>query len=323
MRYTTYRYNSATCQYERVKVRVKNVLWYSLGVAVTGASLLCGLLILHDVIINTETEKKLRKENHALKEHHQILSTHLSELQPTLIALQDKDHVLHNKFFGSPPLIREEKLKSTSKENVLLADPVAFRSIVSSIQKTSAQLLKRSSSNQYFQTEIILDKEKRKVIASLPTHQPFDSWQRDNLISGFGMRINPYHKGLYEHLGIDIALPRGTPVLATAAGTIKELKRSDLQAGYGNYIEIEHDNKIMSRYAHLEDISVRYGEKVAKGDVIGTVGTSGGSIAPHLHYEILINGKNVDPIYYMVEGMTSSQHEQLTWLSHQQNQSLD
>jgi murein DD-endopeptidase MepM/ murein hydrolase activator NlpD len=118
-------------------------------------------------------------------------------------------------------------------------------------------------------------------------------------------------------------MPRGTPVVATAAGVIKESKRSDLQAGYGNYIDIDHGNNIITRYAHLEDITIRYGNKVEKGDVIGTVGSSGGSIAPHLHYEILRDGKNVDPIYYIIEGMTSDQHEQLTWLSHQQNQSLD
>jgi murein DD-endopeptidase MepM/ murein hydrolase activator NlpD len=118
-------------------------------------------------------------------------------------------------------------------------------------------------------------------------------------------------------------MPRGTPVFATGAGKVSQLKRSDLQAGYGNYVEIDHGNGIVTRYAHLEDISVKFGASVAKGERIGSVGTSGGSVAPHVHYEILRDGKNVDPVHYMVEGLNPSHHYVLTVLSHQQNQSLD
>lgn len=105
MRYTTYRYNTQTCQYERVKIRVKNVLWYGLGLAVTGSCMLLGILLLHDLVVNTPNEKKLRKENRALKQHHAILSDQLNELQPVLISLQHKDQILHTKFFGSTPLL--------------------------------------------------------------------------------------------------------------------------------------------------------------------------------------------------------------------------
>ncbi|MDQ2657797.1 MAG: M23 family metallopeptidase, partial [Bacteroidota bacterium] len=141
--------------------------------------------------------------------------------------------------------------------------------------------------------------------------------------SGFGMRVNPFHKGLYKHLGVDIAMPRGTPVLATATGKVVQLKRSDLQAGYGNYLEVDHGNGVVTRYAHLEDILVRFGARVTKGDTIGTVGTSGGSVAPHMHYEILRDGENVDPVHYMVQGLSATQHQLLTTMSHKQNQSLD
>ncbi|MEO5602466.1 MAG: M23 family metallopeptidase [Cyclobacteriaceae bacterium] len=324
MRYTTYRYNPQTCQYERVKVRAKNVLWYGLGVFVLATSMLSGLLLVHDIVVNTETEKKLRKENRAFKEHHKILSSHLNELQPTLTSLQNKDQALHYKFFGSQAVVPEMNTQSISKENVLLADAAGFRSLVNLVKKTSQQLLAESSEkNRYFRSEWSIRKPKPEVMGSLPTRQPFEKWQPDMLISGFGLRINPYHKGLYEHVGIDIAVPRGTTIHATASGIIKEVKKSELQAGYGNYIEIDHSNGIVTRYAHLQDIRVGYGKKVNKGELIGTVGTSGGSIAPHLHYEILRNGENVDPIYYIIEGLSSDQHERLTSVSHQQNQSLD
>jgi murein DD-endopeptidase MepM/ murein hydrolase activator NlpD len=286
--------------------------------------MLAGILLLHDFVINTDVEKTLRKENRALKEHHSILSASLTELQPTLTSLQSKDKILHVKFFGSQPALPEVNAVSTSKEKVLLADPDSFRKIVSAVKGTSQELVRASSrSNIYFQNALSLGEDDLELMQSLPTLQPFKTWQPEMLISGFGLRVNPFHKGLYEHVGIDIAMPRGTQVIATASGVVKEVKRSDLQAGYGNYVDIDHGKGLMTRYAHLEDVSVAFGKKIRKGDVIGTVGSSGGSIAPHLHYEIIRDGENVDPIYYMIQGLSSEAHHHLTFMSHQQNQSLD
>jgi murein DD-endopeptidase MepM/ murein hydrolase activator NlpD len=324
MRYTTYRYNTQTCQYERVKVSAKNIAWFLLGMAVTASSMLAGILLLHDLLVNTPDEKRLRKENQALRQHHAALSGRLNDLQPVLTSLQNKDRILHARFFGSSLAVGELEADGASKEKLLLADDNSFREHVSSIKQTSQRLIGRSvATREYFSNKLEIKKEDLEHIGALPTLQPVIPWQDDRLISGFGMRVNPFHKGLYEHLGIDVALPRGTPVIATAPGVIVQLKRSDLQAGYGNYIEIDHGNEVVTRYAHLENINVRFGEKIAKGQAVATIGSSGGSVAPHLHYEILRNGKNVDPVYYLVEGLTSERHDRLVKTSHQQNQSLD
>jgi len=324
MRYSTYRYNRQTCQYERVKINAKSILWYSLGILVTASCMLVGILLLHDLLINTENEKKLRKENRAMKQHHAILSAHLNDLQPVLTSLQNKDRYLHTQFFGSQPVIPVEEIDRASKEKLLLADGDSFREQVASIKMMSQKLLERSTATgQYFGRELEIKKADLGWINALPTLQPFTPWQSDRLISGFGLRVNPFHKGLYDHLGVDVGMPRGTPIVATAAGIVVQLKRSDLQAGYGNYVEIDHGQGVITRYAHLEDIHIKFGATVSKGEVIATVGNSGGSVAPHLHYEILRDGKNVDPVTYMVEGLNSEEHHRLVILSHQQNQSLD
>jgi len=286
--------------------------------------MLLGILLLHDFLINTDNEKKLRKENRALKQHHAILSEEVNELQPVLTSLQNKDRMLHTRVFGFQKVIPRQNADFASKENLLLADVNSFRKQITSLNATSQQLIKKSlAANHYFANSINLKKDALALIHAWPTLAPFRSWGIDRLISGFGMRVNPFHKGLYDHLGIDVAMPRGTPLIATASGVVLQLKRSDLQAGYGNYIDIDHGHGLVTRYAHLEDIQVRLGAKVKKGEVIGTVGTSGGSVAPHLHYEILRDGKNVDPVIYMVEGLTSDQHHRMVIMSHQQNQSLD
>lgn len=96
-----------------------------------------------------------------------------------------------------------------------------------------------------------------------------------------------------------------------------------MQAGYGNYIEIDHGNGLITRYAHLEDVMVRVGQKVSKNSVIGTVGMSGGAIAPHIHYEIIRNGEQVDPVPYMLEKLNSKEYIELQKLGSKKNQSLD
>lgn len=324
MRYTTYRYNTETCHFERVRPKAGNVISYALGLVFTASGLVACMLLLHNALSNTDSEKELRKENKALKLHHKILSAELNDLQPMLTSLENKDRMLHKKFFGSAAAPAPENPDETSKEKFLLATPRAFRKQVSSLNAVTAQLLTRASrTNNYFANKFYLEKDKVSSISCVPTRQPITPWQGEQLLSGFGMRVNPFHKGLYQHPGVDVAMARGTPVIATAPGIVHELKRSDLQAGYGNYIEIDHGHGWVSRYAHLEDIKVKYGEKVSKGQTIGTVGSSGGSVAPHLHYEILRDGKNVDPVSYMIEGLTSDEYHRLAFRSHQQNQSLD
>lgn len=324
MRNTVYRYNTLTCQYERVKLSARSVAWYVLGVVVMASCMLVGILLLHDLLVHTPNEKRLRKENRALTQHHALLSAELNTLQPVLTSLQNKDRVLHTQFFGAPPTIAADDLARASKEAFLLADALSFRRQVASLKAASGMLAKQSrQSNTYFGDHLVLDEKARERLNARPTLQPVMPWQSDMLISGFGLRVNPFHKGLYNHPGVDIAMPRGTPVIATGPGRVAQLKRSDLQAGYGNYVEIDHGEGMATRYAHLEEIVVHYGARVKKGDTIATVGTSGGSVAPHVHYEILQDGKNLDPITFMVEGISSEEHHRLTELSHRQNQSLD
>lgn len=324
MRNRVYRYNTLTCQYERVRTNARSVIWYCLGVMVMGSCMLLGILLLHDVIVNTENESRLRKENRAFRRHHAVLSAQLNELQPVLTSLQNKDRILHAKFFGAPPVSPGPEIDRASKQKLLLADARSFPVQVSALKATAERLIRRSArSNFHFASKLKGVDEALPAISSLPTLPPILPWEADQLISGFGLRVNPFHKGLYEHLGVDIAMPRGTPVHAPGSGVVKKIKRSDLQAGYGNYLELDHGGGLITRHAHLEDISVRLGERIEKGHVIATVGTSGGSVAPHLHYEILLDGKNMDPAFYMIEGLSSEEHDRLVLQSHQQNQSLD
>jgi murein DD-endopeptidase MepM/ murein hydrolase activator NlpD len=132
----------------------------------------------------------------------------------------------------------------------------------------------------------------------LLSHTPSVWPVRGYLSSGFGNRIDPFTGAKDFHPGIDVSAPRGTKVVAPADGVVVTAGR---RGGYGNAIVIDHGYGIITRYGHLEAFNVRPGQRVRRGDVIGFVGSTGRSNAPHLHYEVWVNDKTQNPIHYILE----------------------
>ena len=133
------------------------------------------------------------------------------------------------------------------------------------------------------------------ISVAVPSRMPVNDAR---MSSSYGMRNHPVLRKRANHNGVDLAAPSGTPIYATADGVIE---RANYWGSYGNYIQIGHGNAIETRYAHLSKIIVADGQKVRKGDLIGYVGSTGRSTGPHLHYEVRIDGKPVDPRPFMVE----------------------
>jgi len=319
-----YHYNPKTFQYERARLSVRDVLWYISGLLFTGLILCGGMVAVHDSLVETETERALRLENKLLQKHKPILEQQLAAIDLTLLGLKEEDKLLYAKLFNSNPPESSSPPSTISKEQALLADASSFRTLLDVLRSESERLTEKSTmSNASFGNQIRITKDQLDVIGSIPSIQPIANVQLDLLVSGFGERINPFHKGRYHHPGVDFAAPRGTAVTVTASGRVIAVNRTTLQAGYGNFIDVDHGNGFVTRYAHLEEINVRRWQNIVKGMVIGTVGSSGGSVAPHLHYEVIRDGDPVDPAHYLMEGLTSEQHSVLLKLSIKQNQSMD
>ena len=130
---------------------------------------------------------------------------------------------------------------------------------------------------------------------SIPSRMPLAD---SRLTSDYGMRTHPVLGGRRNHNGVDLAAPTGTPIYATGDGLIS---KAGPFSSYGNYVSIEHGGQLQTRYAHMSRIAVAEGTRVRKGDIIGYVGSTGRSTGPHLHYEVRIAGRSVNPIPYMVE----------------------
>ena len=172
-------------------------------------------------------------------------------------------------------------------------------------------------------TEALSAQRRRRAARSIPRRQAdptfkslFTSWKKlDNLAdgaiavpsdkpvrtaeftSGYGIRTDPFQGRAARHQGIDLAAPIGTPIYATADGTVSEAGYNS--GGYGNLIKVDHGRGIETRYAHLSRVLVSPGQRIARGQLIGHMGSTGRSTGSHLHYEVRIDGRAVNPIPFM------------------------
>ncbi|MEK7254419.1 MAG: M23 family metallopeptidase, partial [Bacteroidota bacterium] len=167
-------------------------------------------------------------------------------------------------------------------------------------------------------------KNKEKMLASIPSIKPVrvDKLnQRFELLSGFGYRLHPIHKIRKMHAGIDFSAPQGTPIQSTGDGVVREVERK--RGGYGLHVVIDHGYGYQTLYGHMSKTDVRVGQRIKKGQTIGKVGSTGTSTAPHCHYEVHYKGKPVNPIDYVLDGLTPKQYQELVKLAELDNQSFD
>lgn len=320
---TKFKYNSKTLRFEQAKISPFSVLLSVLSYLTFGLLFFVGLVLLQNFIVETPIEKKLRTENRALEKHKLLLASQLTQSNQQLAELKSKDLTLYQKLFETK-LPKESLPVYPEREQLLMAGAGDFNESIDQLGQRFSELLSAAKkTSRFYQTRASVKKEDVGMLTAIPSTAPVENFEVSKLVSGFGIRINPFHKGQYHHDGVDIASPRDTPVLASAPGRVILTKRSDLIAGYGNFIEIDHGNGYITRYGHLEEIIVRQGQVLKKGQIIGSVGSSGGSIAPHLHYEVTLDGKNLDPIKFILEGISADQYKVLLSQSGKQNQSLD
>lgn len=318
-----YYYDPETCQYQRVRTTFGAVAGYSAGVLSVASLMFVGLTLVADRLVMTERERHLLLENEALSTHRVVLTKRLAGIEAEIDNLHDKDMQMHEKLFEVTPRMPE---RNTARRNnaILSSNAREFNEQLDALTEKTARLTSASARvNRAFGKRFSGVAADRERLGNMPTLQPIVHSNLDFVVSGFGTRINPFHKGKYKHPGIDFAAPRGTVVVATAPGRVTLVRESRLQAGYGTYVEVNHGGGLVTRYAHLHQVKIRQGDKVAKGQPIATVGNTGGSIAHHLHYEIIQDGQHVDPVGYMVEGLSSRDYNRLAAACHVQNQSLD
>jgi murein DD-endopeptidase MepM/ murein hydrolase activator NlpD len=162
--------------------------------------------------------------------------------------------------------------------------------------------------------------QKEKMLASIPAVQPVANKDLKRMASGFGRRIHPVYKTEMMHWGMDFSAPVGTEIYATGNGVIKKAK---YQKGYGKHIVIDHGYGYETYYAHMSQFKVRVGQKIKRGEIIGYVGNTGTSTAPHLHYEVHKNGTRLNPVNFYFNDLSPEEYDKMLELSSATNQSFD
>jgi murein DD-endopeptidase MepM/ murein hydrolase activator NlpD len=321
-----YYYDTETCKYERVKVSKTDIILNSLGFVTVSLILALGLVFIFYKYFESPKEMMMRKENEEMKLHYSILNNEMVNVKEMMSALQERDDNIYRIIFEAEPIpdnVRSAGTGGVLKYAKLLESDLEQEKLILS----NYERMDKMKREMYIQTksydEIIqLAINKSDMLAAIPAIQPITNKGLTRLASGFGRRIHPIYKVKRMHWGLDFSAPRGTPVYATGDGIVKFAKRSFLNSGYGNQVEINHSFGYITKYAHMQELVVRKGQNVRRGQLIGYVGSSGGSTAPHVHYEIIKNGKKINPIQYIIQDVTDEDYQKLLELASRENQSL-
>ena len=317
-----YSYNPKTLKYERVKIRWGSLAFGLLsGLAFTGLFFV-GLVFIQTKFFETGAEAKLRQENEALTKHKDVVASELETAKYTLASLKEKESELHRKIFFTDKPVEIPKVDKT--EEIMGYELDEFKTLtLELLNKTNKHIKRAAITGNSFSKLFWPGKSDIAELQYYPTKTPVKDFKMKSLASGFGNQINPFNKRMYRHNGIDIICERGTEVIATGKGIVIKSITDTTPGGKGSYVVVEHTNGYQTRYAHLSVVTVTYGQKVAQGQVVGMVGSSGSAVAPHLHYEILKNGSVINPVLFFIEDMSESELYQLAKLSNQVKQSLD
>ena len=298
-----YKYNPETLQYEKIKFSFKRILIKS--IPYTFSSLAFGVLImfLYIVVFESPEEKVLRTENKFLKANYAKISIRLEESDKLLEDIADRDNFIYRTTYEQdsiPFTIRNSGVGGTNRYKHL--EGYESTDIVKDIAKKLDKVETKLNIQSLSYNELIKEIKERKVTyLALPVLQPIHVNELTRIGSFFGYRPHPILGIVHMHKGLDLIAAQGTPIYASGGGTIVGIERNNTGSGYGNSILIDHGvDGLSTRYAHLYTINVKNGQKVKRGEQIGTVGNTGLSTGPHLHYEILINGAAVNPLRYML-----------------------
>ncbi|HEY5826599.1 MAG TPA: M23 family metallopeptidase, partial [Cyclobacteriaceae bacterium] len=206
----------------------------------------------------------------------------------------------------------------------LIKYPNSGELLVETQEKVDQMILQLKVQKSSLDSILIRANAREEMIASIPSIKPvrIDLLKKNlNTMSGFGIRLHPVHKVDRMHAGVDFTAPKGSPIQATGNG--KVILAEYGRVGYGNHVIIDHGYGYTTLYGHMATLAVKEGEVILKGQTIGTIGDSGLSSGPHLHYEVRIKGRPVDPIIYCMDDLTPEEYKTLVARAGIENQSFD
>jgi murein DD-endopeptidase MepM/ murein hydrolase activator NlpD len=318
-----YIFNPATLSYEKSRRPLKKILgrlffWLSGGIVFAAL-----ILFVAYSFFDSPKEKILKRELSQMQLQYEILNHKLDQITAVMDHLQDRDDNIYRVIFEAEPIPasirkagfggadRYAKLKGYKNSDILVETAEKLDII------TSQLVVQSKSFDEVFE----MAKNKAEFLSAMPAIQPISNKDLKRLSSYFGHRMDPFYKVMKFHEGVDFSAPVGTEIYATGDGKITRVMKS--KRAYGHSVTIDHGFGYQTFYAHCDQILVKTGQKVKRGQVIATVGNTGKSTAPHLHYEVKKNKKAIDPINFFFNDITPEEYDLILERSKQPSQTLD
>ena len=283
-----------------------------------------GLVFLYSSYFESPRELILNNEVKEMEFYYSSLSKKIDQMNKLIGDIEYRDDNIYRSVLGAEPIdknIRNQGIGGTDRYEEIRKKNVIHKDLIIKLSESVDKLRRKVYLESKSQDEVVeLARNKEAMFASIPAIQPISNKNLIALASGFGYRIHPVYKVKKMHWGVDFAATIGTPIYATADGTIIKVEFSF--SGYGNMVEIDHGFGYKTRYAHMHGFAVKNGQKVKRGELIGYVGSTGLSTAPHLHYEVYINNVAKNPVYYFFNDLNSEDYEKVLELAAVENMSL-
>jgi murein DD-endopeptidase MepM/ murein hydrolase activator NlpD len=323
MKKIKYYYNTNTLRYEKLetplRVRVLRIFGFIAAAFVTAVF----ISFIAFKFVGSPNEKLLGMENERLKDRYQEMNENLRDLQKQMKELESRDNNVYRSIFEARPIPDSARAKEQEqrleRETVLnMNDRELVNSIITTLNTLSNRVKVQTAS--YNEIDKLVN-NKELLLSHTPAIQPVSNKDLNRLASGFGHRIDPIYKTVKMHAGLDFAAPQGTPIYATADGTV--ITAGNTNNGYGNHVVINHGYGYETLYGHMVKVKARAGESVKRGEVIGWVGSTGKSTGPHCHYEVHKNGQKINPVYFFYNDLSPDQFDRLLKQAASSNQSLD
>ena len=296
-----------------IRRRIGKALRY-LAAVVTSA---IGFYVLFALFFSTGEERKLRQENDLYAEWYGTLREKERLVDDVVAGLEMKDDALYEQIFET----EAPKVDAVTAADLISVSDSLSESFYLLYSASKSESLKMMASNveENFREIYRLMATRKDSIP--PLSLPLEGMSSAQTGASVGLKHNPLYKVDMQHTGIDLVAPQGSPVYAAADGVVRDIVTSSKRLG--NIVEIDHKNGYVTRYALLGDVSVSRGRTVRKGQKIGTVGISSTTFAPHLHYEVLREGKTMDPVNFLFASVSPEDYAKMLYMSVSTRQSMD
>ncbi len=320
-----YYFDSENLAYRKIKPLKRRSFAYIVLFLMASAlfGLLSFIVLLNTPFFETPKDRLQAREIENLKLHYAVLNNKMNQIDEVISTIEERDNNLYRVYFNTAAIADEDRkagFKNANRYNEL--EKYDNSELVKNTTKRVDVLSKRLAIQSKSLDEIVkLAKAKNNLLAAIPAIQPVRNENLRQMASGFGYRSDPFTKVRKFHEGMDFSAKTGTPIYATGDGIVG--RADNTASGYGNHIVLRHGFGYETLYGHLSKYKVRAGQRVKRGDVIGYVGSTGRSEAPHLHYEVHKNGDVVNPINFYYGNISAAEYVVISKLANQENQSLD